>query len=356
MIPTLVLLLIGGTVADRFSRRTLLITLNIFSTLSAAAMGLLLLTGHYRLSIFVLLAILNGAISAFSFPALRGIVPELVDDPRDLQRANAWQATSLNAVRILAPSIGGLLVATIGGGWALIIDAATYLAAALLFIRIPARSRLPAGRRAPLWRDLGQGWRMYWSMKWVVIMTVAFAALNALNVGPWNVLGPTIVSGHDGALGWSTVLSVRAIGLLVTSIVSIKINWRHPLRTGLLAGSLSSLPLLCLGLSGRWWIVAIAAFIGGIGFAVNGVTWETTLQLRVPRQALSRVTSYDDLLAYIAIPLSQLAVGPLAAAHGAARIAGFCGFGYLVAALLPLLNSTIRHLTSEADATYRPVT
>jgi len=157
-----------------------------------------------------------------------------------------------------------------------------------------------------------------------------------------------------GWLNFTFLPMSHSVGLLVMSVVSIKITWRHPLRTGLLAGSLSSLPLLALGLSGAWWMVAGAAFFGGLGFALCGVAWETAFQQRVPREALSRVSAYDDLLSYLAIPLSPLAVGPLVAVFGGPAIAFTCGLGYLACALLPLVNRRIRNLTADAPLQPRP--
>jgi hypothetical protein len=176
----------------------------------------------------------------------------------------------------------------------------------------------------------------------VALTSASFALVNAVNVGPWNILGPMIVSGRDGAIGWGAVLSVRAAGLLLASALAVRLVLRRPLRTGRIAGALSALPLLALGLDGRAVVVAAAAFAGGIGFTISGITWDTALQARVPREALSRVAAYDDLFSFIAIPLSQLATGPLAAAVGAARLAVACGVTYVVAALLPLLSREVR--------------
>lgn len=70
----------------------------------------------------------------------------------------------------------------------------------------------------------------------------------------------------------------------------------------------------------------------------------------MPRDTLSRVSAYDDLFSFIAIPLSQLAVGPLTASVGAPRLAVLCGLAYVVAALLPLLNREVRE-TSRTSRT-----
>jgi MFS family permease len=340
MLPMLVLLLAGGVLADRVSRRLLLIAANLVSGAAIAAVAAVLLTGRYHLGVVAALSLLTGSVSAFAAPALRGIVPELVADA-DLQRANALLAGSGHAVRIVAPTIAALLTATAGGGWALAVDAAGYLIAAVLFLRLPATGRAPrAGRMLP--DGLAAGWRVFRSLRWVVLMSLSFAVLNAVNVGPWNILGPLLVTGTDGALGWGAVLSVRAAGLLLMSVLAVRLTLRHPLRTGRLLGALPALPLLALGLSGEAWIVAVAAFAGGLGLTVAAITWDTALQSRVPREALSRVAAFDDLFSYAAIPLSQLAAGPLAAAIGAHRLALLCGLAYAVAALMPLASREIR--------------
>lgn len=344
MVPTLVLLLLGGAVADRMSRRVLLISANLASGSLMGAMAATLITHHYSLPVIAGLAFVNGGVGAFSSPALRGIVPELVDR-QDLQRTNALLASTQNTVRILGPAVASILVSTAGGGWALAADALSFLLAALAFTRIPRATRPPAAGQ-PLWRDLADGWSVFRSMRWVVVMALSFAFINAFNVGPWNVLGPQVVSDRNGAVGWGAVQSVRAVGLLVMSIVAVKLVLRKPLRDGRIWGMLSALPLLALGLSGQAWVVAVAAFVGGLGFSVAAITWESTLQGSVPQESLSRVAAYDDLLSFLAIPLSQIAVGPLAHTYGAKDICTVCGIAYIAACLFPLLNKQVRELRS----------
>lgn len=343
MIPTLILLLLGGAVADRMSRRVLLICSNLSSAASIGAMAGLLIGARYSLLAFTLLSLINGAVGAFTSPALRGIVPELVEN-HDLQRANALLASTQNAVRIIGPTAAGLIVSTAGGGWALLVDAVSYLLAAFAFTKIRTETDVTVFEQR-LWRDLVDGWSVFTSMKWVVIMTISFALINAFNVGPWNVLGPQVVSQESGALGWGAVLTIRAAGLLVMSVLAIKLTLRHPLRDGRLWGTLAALPLLALGLSDQAWVVASAAFVGGLGFTLAAITWESTLQQSVPNEALSRVAAYDDLLSYLAIPLSQLAVGPLSSTFGAPKVALTCGIAYIGASLLPLANRQVRTMT-----------
>lgn len=118
----------------------MLIVTNLTTAAVMAVMAVILITDRYDLFVIAGLVLISGAVSAFSQPALRGIVPELVER-RDLQRANALLASSQNAVRILGPMIASVLVATVGGGWALAADAASFVLAAAAFTRIPGTSR-----------------------------------------------------------------------------------------------------------------------------------------------------------------------------------------------------------------------
>ncbi|SEO81777.1 hypothetical protein SAMN05216267_104540 [Actinacidiphila rubida] len=117
---------------------------------------------------------------------------------------------------------------------------------------------------------------------------------------------------------------------------------RRPLRDGRIRGALAGLPLLALGSSGSAWVVAPVAFVGGLGFSLAAITWDSTLRKSVPPESLSRVTAYDDLMSYLSIPLSQLGAGPLAHVFGAGAVCTACGIGYVAACLFPLLKRYVR--------------
>lgn len=146
LIPHLLLLLVGGASADRFSRRTVLVAANLGSALTQGAVAAILLTGAYSLPLIVGLEFANGAIAAFTTPALRGVVPELVDAGQ-LQKANALLGSARNATRIIGPTVAGVLVVGVGSGPAIAFDAATYLLAALFLLRLDASKGVKASRR-----------------------------------------------------------------------------------------------------------------------------------------------------------------------------------------------------------------
>jgi hypothetical protein len=245
----------------------------------------------------------------------------------------------------MGPTVAGLLVASAGGGWAIAADAASFLiaAACMTRVRVPAH---PTAGPASLVRDLREGWGYFRSLPWIWSITAAFAVINAIQQGAWQVLGPVIAKASFGAPGWGLVLSARAIGLLVFSAVMLR--WgvrRRPLLVGLPGIALGSVPLILLGLHSGLPALAAATFVAGGGSAVFGIIWDTTMQSNVPNQMLSRVSSYDDFGSYAAIPLGQLSVVPIAGLIGVTAVAVIGGAAYAVAALLPLTLVSVRRLT-----------
>ncbi len=342
--PHLVLLLVGGVVADRFSRRSVLVVANLGAGLAQAGVAAVLLTGHYSLLAVSALALVNGSLEAFASPALRGIVPELVA-PADLGRANSVLASTRNGTRILGPVLAGLVAAAAGGGWAIAVDALSFLVAAALLTRLPASRTSPA--RGNLLPDLRVGWHEFRSRRWVWTAALSFCLFNLANVGVWQVLGPSLT----GPAAWGLVLSVRAVGLLVMSLLVYRVVLRHPLRVGALISATGGFPLVALGLDAALPVLVAAAFVGALGFAAWGVAWDTALQQHVPGDVLSRVSSYDDLLSFGSIPLSLLLVGPAATAWGAEAVALVCGVLCAVSAVAPLAVREFRDLQAQPAVT-----
>lgn len=172
------------------------------------------------------------------------------------------------------------MVATLGSGRGVAVDAATFGVSALLL----AGLRLRASERTvvtSVLRDLRDGWQEFTSRTWLWVVVLGFGVLNAISVGAWNTLGPVIADQTIGAGAWGLVLAVP---------------WSTALGQ--------------LGTAGR----------------------------------LSRVAAYDALGSFVAIPLGQLVAGRLAAVHNPSSVvlAGAIGYAVVVAAVL--LSRDVRRL------------
>jgi len=349
MVPLLVFLLVGGAMADRFSRRTVLVLANVGDAgLTQGAVAVVLLSGHYSLAAVAGLELVNGAIAAFTSPALRGVLPDLVD-ASGLQRANSLLGSTQNATKILGPSIAGVLVVTAGSGVAIAADAVSYLLAAalLLGLRLPAPVR---AERSTVLADIRHGRRAFRSIRWVWTVVLSWALMNLVSTGTWQILGPTLTARASGRAAWGLVLSVRAVGLLLASVALYRLVIRRLLAVGKLASAVGGLPLLALGLRLPLAWLLVAALLAGVGSSIASIGWDTSLQEHVPAGVLARVASYDDLLSFAAIPIGQLAVGPLAVAYGPRAVTFVAGMLFVLVALAPLGVRTVRQLTHEPAA------
>ncbi|MFD3456298.1 MFS transporter [Streptomyces sp. NPDC058691] len=344
IVPLLLFVLVGGATADRFPRRTVLTAANLGCALTQGAVAALLLTGSYALVPVAALGFANGVLAAFTTPALRGIVPQLVPGDR-LRQANALLGSVRNTTKILGPGLSGVLVAAVGGGAAIAFDALTYLFAAACLTRLSSLSGPSTSRRSlGLFTDIREGWDAFRRIRWVWTVSLAFCVVNLVQVGTWQILGPVLTRQADGEVAWGFVLSARGAGLLVMSALMYRLTVRHLLRLGQLVSVLGALPLLALGahLHAPWLIAA--SFTAGLGSSVAAVGWETSLQEHVPPHALSRVSSFDNLLSYLAMPAGQLSVAPLADRFGGFQVALVAGVVHAAAVMTPLVSGVVRRL------------
>src|SRR3954452_19854221 len=128
-VPMVAFLLLGGVVADRLSRSAVMQTSYLLSAGTQAVVAWLVISGHAEVWSLLVLEAANGTVSAFSMPAMSSIVPQLA--PRShLQEANALLSFSRAGLTVIGPTVAALLVVSVGPGWALAVDASTWLVAA----------------------------------------------------------------------------------------------------------------------------------------------------------------------------------------------------------------------------------
>ncbi|MEO9323171.1 MFS transporter [Nocardioides sp. C4-1] len=346
-IPMVVLLLWGGVLADRFPRIAVLQTSNLVSAASQGAIALLVISGAAELWMLVVLSAGHGVASAAGLPAMASMMPSLV--PREeLQHANALMSLVRSGLVVVGPTVSALLVVGVGAGWALAVDAVAWLLSAALlgFVRVPPRE--PATGTPSTWTELREGWAFVRSTQWLWTVVLGFGVLNAIHAGPWFTLGPLHAKDTIGEGGWGLVLSAEAVGLLVMTVVMLRVPLQRPLLWGMLGISLLGVPIIVLGAHPTLVVLVAAAFAAGVGTEVFSMGWNLAMQENVPDEMLSRVYSYDMLGSFVAMPLGQLAVGPLALAFGTGEVLVVSGIAYVATCLLVLLSPAVRRLPRAA--------
>jgi len=343
ILPSVLMLLVGGSVADRYRRDRLLQWGSVGSGCAQAGVAAVVLTGANPYWLLPL-AVVNGAIGAVTTPATGSILPELVGST-DVQQANGY----LNAVRsfskIVGPAAAGVLVATIGGGWAIMLDACSCFLAAACF----ARLRLPAHPPSSdsFLNQMRAGWTYFIRQPWIWVLSAAFSVMNPIQMGAWRVLGPILAERTFGAALWGVTLTLQAVGGLVGGFAALRRRFSRPLRTSLMAEVLVGGPMMVLGLRLRLPYLMAAALVGGVGSSVAQITWSTALQQGVPKDKMARVMAFDQVASFGAIPLGLVFAVPLADRLGFRAVETGAGTAWMLLALLPLLFGGVRRMTVE---------
>jgi MFS family permease len=342
-IPVILLLLFGGVWADRLPRHHVMVASNLVSGASQAVVAALLLTGRAQIWQLAVLASVNGASSAFFFPASTGVIPQTVTTPL-LQQANAMLRLALNATSIIGAALGGILVALTSPGAAIGIDAVSYFAAAVCI----AAMRLAATERTPgstVLHELRQGWHDFWSRTWLWVIVVQFGVVNAVESAAVQVLGPSIAkSDLGGAAAWGVILTATSIGLILCGLMMLRWRPRRLLLPATLAVFPMSLPLIALAIPAPLTVVIACAFVGGFSVEIFGVLWDTSMQQEIPAEKLSRLYSYDALGSWVLMPLAYVVVGPISAAVGTKATLLGCALLVLAATAFVLLSRDVRTL------------
>ncbi|MFL6132196.1 MAG: MFS transporter [Nocardioidaceae bacterium] len=342
-IPLVIFLLFGGVIADRFPRTLVLQVSNLLSALTQGVVAWLVISGSAELWMIIVLEIINGTVSAISFPAMSSMVPQLVRR-EDLQPANALLSLSRVGLTVLGPALGALIVVTVGSGWALAFDALTWLLAAvfLMPVRIPPR---PSVEEQPsTWRELREGWSLFIGTTWLWVVVLGFGVLNAIHTGAWSTLGPALAKDTIGKQGWGLVLSADSLGLIAMTLLLLRVNLKRPLLAGMLGCSLMGVPMVILGVAPHLGLLLVLTFLAGAGIELFSMGWNLAMQENIDERMLSRAYSYDALGSFVAMPVGQLIYGPLGDAFGYRDVLLVSGVLYTLIALSVLGSRSVRDL------------
>ncbi|RIX27986.1 MFS transporter [Amnibacterium setariae] len=334
-IANVALLLLGGVLADRLPRGLLLTGSSVLSGVAQLGAAGIVAARLDLVWVLAALAAVNGAASAVSQPLATALVPQTLPADR-LQEGNALARMSGNTTSLIGTAVAGLVVAVAGSAVAVAVDGVSFLLAAAIWagLRAPAPAR---AERTTLLQDLAAGWHGFRTRRWLWTVVGAFTLSNLCYAGAVLVLGPVHADATIGRPAWGLVQAALPAGLVLGGLVALRLRPRRPLVVAMLATVPFPLTGLAIGLVPVPAVLVLLVLLAGVGAEVFEVLWETTMQRRVPADLLARVSSYDLLGSYIAIPVGQLAAAPVAAVLGVRTTmvaAGALGAAALLACLL----------------------
>ncbi|MFE0187697.1 MFS transporter [Streptomyces sp. NPDC058989] len=350
-IPLVLFLLIGGAVADRLPRHHVMVAANALSCASQGLFAVLVLAGEPRLWQMAVLAALGGTGQAFFAPASEGMVLASVSGPQ-AGRAFAVFRMGMNGANIGGAALGGALVAAVGPGWVLAVDAVAFALAGTLRAFLDV-SEVP--ERAPgggMLRDLRDGWREVASRPWLWAVVVQFSIVNAVVSAAEAVYGPLVAEQQLGGPGpWGLALAAFGAGTAGGALLMTRLRPRRMLLTGTLCVFPLALPSAALAVPLPAAGLTVLMFGTGIAVEVFAVTWMTALHQEIPEEKFSRVSSYDWLGSLAMVPVATALAGPVQDLIG--RTTALWGCSALIALLTAavLCVPDVRRLTRREPAT-----
>ena len=341
-----VLLVLGGAVADRLPRERVMLVADATRALTQATVALLLLTGEARVWQLLVLFSVYGAGDAFFAPASTGLVPEVAGRAR-LQEANALLSVSGSVATIAGPALAGVLVAASEPGVAFAVDAASFVVSSMSLALLRGLRRRPAVAGTSIADDLRDGWRSVASRTWVWTSIVYFAVSN-LAAAPLFVLGPVVAQQSlGGPKAWGLIATCGGLGAVLGDAAALTFRPRSLLTPGYLALTTWALAPILLARPCPAPAIAAASAVGFAAFSYSNALWFTALQERIPSRSLSRVSAYDWLGSRIFQPLGYALAGPAGAAIGipATLVAGAAmhAAASIAVALVPAVRRLRRH-------------
>ncbi|MER5585245.1 MFS transporter [Streptomyces asoensis] len=303
-VPTIVFLLVGGLFADRLSRSRLLFVGNLLAACAQGALAVTVATGHATTASIAACGFVSGTSASFIVPAAQGAVAQIVPEEH-LQQANALLRLPGNAVRVLGPVVGGVLVAASGAAWALAWDACTFAVAAVLLLGL--RLDAPLVTSEGVLRDLRAGWAGFWSRTWLWTYTAAGMILVAAWLAGFQLLGPLVAEEqYAGARDWGLVQAAFTAGLLAGTVVCLRWKPYRLLAVAVVAAGALALPLAALACAVPLALVLVAVVLAGVGLDIAIVAWTTAFQRHVPPTEQGRMSAFNGVGERLAIPVGYL--------------------------------------------------
>jgi hypothetical protein len=260
----------------------------------------------------------------------------------------------MSAASLFGLVAGGSVVALVGPGWALAVDAASFGGSVvfLALLHLPAHIPLPA---QSFLADLREGWHEFVSRTWVWTIVAAASATNALNAIFAVLLAVIAKQDLGGAAAYTTILAGLAIGAVIGGTLTLRVQPRRPLFFGTSLLACIALPVALLAARAPVPVIAAGAVISGCANMLFNALWETALQRHIPGAALSRVAAYDWFGSLAFQPLGLLLAGPLAVALGENTTLWGVAVCTVVVVLLALVPESVRNLRALPQAEVVPL-
>ena len=337
----------GGVIADKYGRARMVGLTDMAAGAVLFIQVFYFAKGDVPLAILLITNGFFGLMWGIFWPAFSGLMPAVLPE-EGLQKGNALNAFMTNAGVISGAAVGGILIDIFGVAFTLSIDAASFFISGLMIFTF--RHLTPRAQKTEntMLDDLIHGWKIFLSFRWIVIIVGAFSFIVMCWAAAENVLGPLIALEHfNGAKSWSFVISAESAGLIVGSLIAIKVKPKYPMRFLMISSFTITFYIWSLAKPQSLLMIAFGAFLFGITLDLWGTLWSTALQRKVPRDSLSRVSAFDAMGSMMFRPVGLAIAAPLSTLVGIENFLQILAAITVVAIVVPLLDPQVRNMSYE---------
>jgi len=341
----LIMLPFGGVIADKYGRARMVGLTDMAAGLVLFIQVFYFATGDVPIAVLLITNGFFGLMWGIFWPAFSGLMPAVLPEA-GLQKGNALNAFMHNAGVILGAAAAGLLIDVFGVAFTLAIDAASFFISGLMIFTFRHLTPRAQHTENTMLDDLLHGWRVFLSFRWIVIIVGAFSFIVMCWAAAENILGPLIALEHfNGPKSWSFVITAESAGLIVGSIIAIKVKPKYPLRFLMLSSFTITFYIWSLAKPQSLLMIAFGAFLFGITLDLWGTLWNTALQRKVPRDSLSRVSSFDAMGSMMFRPIGLAIAAPFSTLLGIENFLQILAAITVVAIIVPLLDPQVRNMS-----------
>ena len=337
----------GGVIADKYGRARMVGLTDMAAGLVLIVQASYFTTGNVPIAVLLIVNGTFGILWGIFWPAFSGVIPAVLPEA-GLQKGNALNQLLTNSGMIFGAASAGIFIDIFGVATTLAIDAASFFISGLLIYTFRHLTPRVTGTENSMLTDLRYGWGVFLSFKWIVNLVFAWSFIVMCWAAAENILGPLIALEHfNGAKSWSFVITAESIGLIVGSFIAIKIKLKYPLRFLQLTSFSVTFYIFALAKPQSLLVIAFGAFLFGITLDLWGTLWNTALQRKVPRDVLSRVSSFDAMGSMMFRPIGLAIAGPLSSLFGITNFIYILAALSVVAVAAPLFSAEVRNMSFE---------
>ncbi len=333
VVPIVVFSMVSGVVADVLDRRRLMLVTQSLMALLAGLLAWLTFRGLSVAWPIYLLSALTSAAGAFDAPARQALVPNLV--PREhLPNALSLNTIVFQAASVTGPSLAGLTIATLGIGWAYLVNALSFGAviAGLLLMRGVRGAAAPGSSEISL-RAAGEGLRFVFSSPMIrsTMLLDFFATFFSSATALLPIFAQDIL--HVGARGYGWLYAAPAVGALIASVAMVRLVNDIERRglTLLWAVAIYGAATVVFGVSTSFWLTFACLALTGAADTVGMVFRNIVRQLETPDHLRGRMTGVNMVFFMGGPQLGELEAGLMANWFGAVVSVVTGGVGSLLA-------------------------